>query len=212
MTAGSDLLSHVLFDPGDFVMVPSPNYYRFTNDLGDRGLIRLAIVPTMFFEGSNSVFELRVSEFERIYQAKEADGGRVRAIMIANPQNPGGSYHTLDELRPIIKWAVKRGIFVILDEIYDLTVYNPDKVHYRSAVELFESEEECQRLIWMWGLSKNFCVPGLRVSVIYSPNEMVCSAVMRCQMIQHPNVLTQFVVRALLSDTRSFFSWKLLGM
>jgi aspartate/methionine/tyrosine aminotransferase len=33
--------------------------------------------------------------------------GTVKAIIITNPQNPEGGYFTLDEIRPIVEWALK---------------------------------------------------------------------------------------------------------
>lgn len=39
-------------------------------------------------------------------------------------QNPEANYFTLEELKPIIEWSMKRRLFVILDKIYDMTIYD----------------------------------------------------------------------------------------
>ena len=71
----------------------------------------------------------------------------------------------------------------MLDEIYDLTVYDeePEKP-FQSAIQLFETEEEKKKLIWMWGLSKNFSLPGLRFAALHTPNEIIRTAVIRFLM------------------------------
>ncbi|KAI1711660.1 aminotransferase class I and II domain-containing protein [Ditylenchus destructor] len=194
VTTGSDVLSQILFEPEDSVLVPGPNYYRFTNDLGDRGLVNVQVVPALFEQS-----ELRIEEFQKAYETAPSP---VRAVMITNPQNPEGRFFTLDELRPIVKWALSKKLFVILDEIYDLTIYDQESNgrKYQTATELFETDEERQYMVWMWGLSKNLSMPGLRVSVIRSSNEMVTKAAARCLMFHHPNALTQFVIREIVND------------
>jgi aspartate/methionine/tyrosine aminotransferase len=89
----------------------------------------------------------------------------------------------------------------MLDEIYDLTIY--DEIPgspFRSAVKLFETEQERSKLIWMWGLSKNFALPGMRFAALHTPNEVVKMAVVRFLMHHLPNTTTQFIVREMLDD------------
>jgi DNA-binding transcriptional MocR family regulator len=47
VTTGADLLGQILFDSGDVVLMPAPYYYRFANDFGERGLIRIGVVPAL---------------------------------------------------------------------------------------------------------------------------------------------------------------------
>lgn len=44
---------------------------------------------------------------------------------------------------------------MILDEIYDLSIYDEEsKQPFKSAIELFQTNEAKNKLIWLWGLSK----------------------------------------------------------
>lgn len=46
-------------------------------------------------------------------------------------------------------------MFILLDEIYDLCVYDEDpKRPFASAVQLFQTKEAKDKLIWLWGMSK----------------------------------------------------------
>lgn len=202
VTTGVDLLGQILFDSGDVLLVPAPYYFRFVNDFGDRGLVQIVPVPALSEEGMCS--QLLVERFEQAYQEGNKLG-KVRAITLVNPQNPEGEIFSLDEIRPIVQWALSRNLYVVLDEIYDLTIYDEDpEKPFESATQLFfeKSVEPTARnkLIWLWGLSKNFSLPGLRTAVLYTPNQVVRAACTRFLMHHLPNVLTQFITREFLGD------------
>ncbi|CAD5232082.1 unnamed protein product [Bursaphelenchus xylophilus] len=197
VTTCADLLGQILFDPGDYLLVPAPYYYRFANDFGERGLVEIAVVPALSDDQTHT--ELKVERFEKAYQEASLKG-KVRAITIVNPQNPEGCYFSQDELRPVIQWALSKKLFVILDEIYDLTIYDENpKFPFQSATELFQGEDK-NYLIWIWGISKNFSLPGLRFAVLHSPNPSVRACAARFQMHHLPNTTTQFIAREFIND------------
>jgi len=119
---------------------------------------------------------------------------------LVNPQNPEGCYFSIEELRPVVAWALEKKLFVILDEIYDLAVYDehPD-FPFASASQLFAGDA-ANYLIWIWGISKNFSLPGLRFAVLHSPNHAIRVAASRFMMHHLPNTTTQFIARQFLSD------------
>ncbi|KAI6213765.1 ACC synthase-like protein [Aphelenchoides besseyi] len=182
--------------PINWEEICAPYYYRFANDFGERGLVDIRIVAALSDDGKRT--ELKVERFEEAYQKA---GQKVRALTLVNPQNPEGDYFSIDELRPIIKWALEKKIFVILDEIYDLGIYDENPAFpFRSACELFEDPEAANYLIWIWGISKNFSLPGLRFAVIHSPNPAIRTAASRFVMHHIPNTTTQFIAREFLND------------
>jgi aspartate/methionine/tyrosine aminotransferase len=213
VTTCADLLGQILFDPGEILIVPAPYYYRFVNDFGERGLVEIVTVPALSADQKQTM--LKVEDFEAVYQKaiKEVcyppfllnvsfQRKKVRAITLVNPQNPEGCYFSLDEMRPIIQWALEKKIFVILDEIYDLTIYDEHPEYpFESACQLFEGEEASNYLIWIWGISKNFSLPGLRFAVLHSPNDSIRLAASRFVMHHLPNTTTQFIARQFLSDS-----------
>ena len=101
-----DLLGQVLFDEDEILLAHSPYYHRFPNDFADRGLIEILNVPSMK-EGSVEV-TLDVDLFEKEFQQSKEAGKAVKAILIVNPRNPDGGYFTLQEMKPVIEWAVKK--------------------------------------------------------------------------------------------------------
>uniref|UniRef100_A0AC34GVA0 Aminotransferase class I/classII domain-containing protein n=1 Tax=Panagrolaimus sp. ES5 TaxID=591445 RepID=A0AC34GVA0_9BILA len=195
-----DLLSHVLFDEGGILFAHSPFYHRFLNDFIDRGLIDIVSIPTMF-EGSNKA-ERKVELYQQAFQKAISKRKSVNAILIVNPRNPDGGYWLLSELKHVIDWAVKENnLYVILDEIYDLSVYDPiEGKPFESAIRIFDQDPtlDRNRLIWMSGLSKNFSLPGLRTAAMYTPNAEVLAATRRFLMLQGPNATTEFIAREIL--------------
>lgn len=105
VTTGADLLGQILFDSGDVVLVPAPYYYRFANDFGERGLVKIGIVPALLKCGTRT--EFCVETFEETYQHEVSLGNQVRAVTIVNPQNPEGGYFSLEEIKPIVEWALE---------------------------------------------------------------------------------------------------------
>lgn len=87
------------------LLVPAPFYFRFANDFGERGLVKIGVVPSLSQCGTRR--ELKLEAFERVYEESQKHGTKVRAITIVNPQNPEGDYFSLDEIQPIIEWAVR---------------------------------------------------------------------------------------------------------
>jgi aspartate/methionine/tyrosine aminotransferase len=86
-----------------------------------------------------------------------------------------------------------------------LTIFDECSKHpFQSATELFVGEKARSKLIWMWGLSKNFSLPGLRTAVLYTPNPIVRTACVRFLMHHLPNTTTQFIAREFIDDYRWF--------
>uniref|UniRef100_A0A914Y0U6 Aminotransferase class I/classII domain-containing protein n=1 Tax=Panagrolaimus superbus TaxID=310955 RepID=A0A914Y0U6_9BILA len=106
VTYTSDLLSQAIFDEGDSLITFAPLYYRFPNDFGDRGLINVESIDG--YNSKTNTVELNVEKFEQKFQQLEAEGKPVKAILLVNPRNPDGGVFGLDELKPIVEWAVKK--------------------------------------------------------------------------------------------------------
>uniref|UniRef100_A0A914Y346 Aminotransferase class I/classII domain-containing protein n=1 Tax=Panagrolaimus superbus TaxID=310955 RepID=A0A914Y346_9BILA len=103
-----DLLGQVLFDEGDVLLINAPYYHRFPNDFSDRGLIEISEVSSI----KDNEIVICVDRFEAALQNAKKQGKTVRAILIVNPRNPDAGYFTLEELKPLIDWAVKKLGFI----------------------------------------------------------------------------------------------------
>jgi alanine-synthesizing transaminase len=108
-----DLTLRALLNPGDEVLIPSPDYPLWT--------------AATILNGGNAVH----------YPCPESNGfspdldalatlitPRTRAIVVINPNNPTGAVYRRDVLDAIAKLAEERGLVVMSDEIYDQMVYD----------------------------------------------------------------------------------------
>ncbi len=108
-----DLSLRALLDPGDEVLVPSPDYplwsaavtlnggkarhYRCTEDDG---------------------FSPDIGHLESLINS------RSKAIVVINPNNPSGAVYDRRTLESIVELAKRHGLVVMSDEIYDQMVYD----------------------------------------------------------------------------------------
>lgn len=163
--AGSvlEILFYVLADPGDGVLVPTPSYAGFWADLETRD--GLAIVPVPTDPGAG--FRLTTDLLDRAID----DAGRpIAALLLTNPSNPLGTIAAPDEVAGLVAWAADRGLHIVLDEIYALSVHDGSPFRSGAAGGLPPHAH------LVWAFSKDFSMSGLRCGVLVTENEEVIRA------------------------------------
>jgi len=165
--AGSvlELLFFALGDPGDGVLVPTPSYAGFWLDLQTRDELTVVPVHTSAEDG----FRLTPTMLDH---AMETAGRPIRALLYTNPDNPRGSVASPEELEAILGWGTTRGIHVVVDEIYALSVFGDTS--FTSCAQLRSSLGPMLHIVWAF--SKDFGASGLRCGVLVSesPQVMAC--------------------------------------
>jgi aspartate/methionine/tyrosine aminotransferase len=166
--AGSvlEILFHTIADPGDGVLVPTPSYAGFWMDLELRNRLKIVPVHTRADEG----FRLTVARLDRALDTADRP---VRALLLTTPDNPLGRVYSASELDEILGWAEGRGLHVVVDEIYALSVFGERT--FTSCAGLRDSLGD--RIHVVWAFSKDFGASGLRCGVLVSENEAVNAAV-----------------------------------
>ncbi len=135
----------VLCNPGDEVLVPSPFWVSYTEQIRLAGGVPVT-VPTDPAEG----FACHAADLEaRCTPA-------TRGLMLNSPNNPTGAVYGLADLREIAELARRRGLWVISDEIYEAMVY--DGAEHHSIAGLCP-----ERTVVVNGLSKAYAMTGWRV-------------------------------------------------
>lgn len=145
-----------LCNPGDEVLVPSPYWVTYPDD------IKLC--------GANPVF----------VEAKEEDGFEIKADSIAekitdktrililnDPSNPTGGIISESEKRKIAELCLKHDIWILADEIYERLVFDRE---YFSIASI--SKEVWNKTITLNGSSKTYAMPGWRIGYAGMPAEM----------------------------------------
>src|ERR1700734_2739091 len=135
-----------LLNPGDEVLVPSPDYPLWTAavNLNTGHAVHYPCHAARSFIPDPQEIEALVTK-------------RTRAIVIVNPNNPTGAVYPRETLAEIARLAEKHRLVVLCDEIYDHIVY--DDAQFVPMATLVHNTLCCT----MSGLSKVYRACGYRV-------------------------------------------------
>jgi len=134
-----------LIDPGDEVLVPSPDYPLWT------GAINLCGGQAVHYRCDEA--EGWAPDVEHV-AAQITD--RTRALVIINPNNPTGAVYSRQTLTGLLDLARQHGLLVLTDEIYDQIRYE-DAVHLPAAALAPDLV-----VLTLGGLSKTYRLAGFR--------------------------------------------------
>jgi alanine-synthesizing transaminase len=141
-----DLSLRALLNPGDEVLVPSPDYPLWTAavNLNAGRAVHYPCLAARSFIPDPQDIEALVTK-------------RTRAIVIVNPNNPTGAVYPRETLSAIAQLAEKHRLVVLSDEVYDHIVY--DDAEFVPMATLVHNTLCCT----MSGLSKVYRACGYRV-------------------------------------------------
>jgi aspartate aminotransferase len=152
------LLFRTICDPGDEVVVPTPCYVSYEEQ------IRLS--------GASPVF-VPVSE-DRSFRIARDDiepfiTPRTKAVIINSPNNPTGAVCEESDLRAIAALAAERGIFIVTDEVYEHLLYDG-----RKHVSIAALGDEAKRIaVTVNSASKTYAMTGWRIGYAGGPEDVI---------------------------------------
>ncbi|MCE7033005.1 aminotransferase class I/II-fold pyridoxal phosphate-dependent enzyme [Lysobacter sp. GX 14042] len=108
-----DLSLRALLDPGDEVLLPSPDYplWSAATILNDGVPVYYGCRPDHGFLPDPDEIEAKLT-------------ARTRAIVLINPNNPTGASYPRALLERIVAIAARNGLLLMADEIYDSILYD----------------------------------------------------------------------------------------
>ncbi|NIL93697.1 MAG: aminotransferase class I/II-fold pyridoxal phosphate-dependent enzyme [Woeseiaceae bacterium] len=149
-----DLSLRALLNPGDEVLVPSPDYPLWSAAVSLNGG-----VPRYYDCNPDNGFQPDVKQIKALL------GKKTRAIVVINPNNPSGAVYDRATLEAIVNLAQTCNVVVLADEIYDQMVY--DDAEFIPMATLMD-EGVC---LTYSGLSKVYRACGYRVGwCVFSGN------------------------------------------
>jgi len=93
---------------------------------------------------------------------------KTKVILVVTPSNPTGWSASQDEMRAILEFARKRGIWVLADEVYGRIVYESKHTHLR-ADSFLDVAEPDDLLLVVNSFSKSWAMTGWRLGWIVGP-------------------------------------------
>ncbi|HZZ54315.1 MAG TPA: pyridoxal phosphate-dependent aminotransferase [Trebonia sp.] len=176
-----------LLNPGDEVLVPSPDYPLWT------GAVSLCGGRAVHYRCREDLDWNPDTEYVR---AQISD--RTKAIVIINPNNPTGAVYSRETLIELLDIARRNNLLVLTDEIYDQILYDGAQHHCAAALA------PDLPVLTMGGMSKTYRLAGFRSGwlVVSGPKEPIAEYLDGLELLANmrlcPNVPAQHAIPAAL--------------
>jgi len=170
-------LFQVLVDKGDDVLIPSPYWVSYPEQ------VKIAGGNPVILQG------LQESNFKiSKKQMKDAITNKTKILVLNYPANPTGTTYSRQELEEFAKVALENNLIIISDEIYDKIIYKDEK--HTSFPQL--GNEVKENTILVNGVSKTYSMTGWRIGYA-AGNSKVISAMnnLSGQSTSNPTSISQ---------------------
>ncbi len=107
----------------------------------------------------------------RMKDIMEAVGSATKAIILNSPNNPSGLVFSDQFMSEVVEFCEKRGIYLIVDDIYHKLVFDGRKP--APCYEFTEKEIEDSKIIVVNGISKLYGMTGFRIGWAIAPEKLV---------------------------------------
>lgn len=186
----ASMVTTALLDPGDEVLIPTPCYSLWENE------VRLRQATPRFYRCDEKYNWQPDTEHIKSLITK-----KTKAIVIINPNNPTGVLYSNEVLLEIAQIAREHKLIVLCDEIYDRLVFN-EKSHTS-----FANLADDITVVTMNGLSKSHCLCGFRCGWLVTSGPIkernaISQALLKLASVRlSSNAIMQTIIPAAISDT-----------
>ena len=150
-----------IIDPDDEVILPSPYWTTYPECIKLAGGTAVEV-----FADESQNYLVTVDQLESVRTSK------TKALLFCSPSNPTGSVYSPEAVKAIGEWALKNGIWVITDEIYEHLLYDGAKAPSITVV-VPELKDQC---IILNGVAKTYAMTGWRVGWMVGPKDVIKAA------------------------------------
>jgi aspartate/methionine/tyrosine aminotransferase len=150
-----------IVDPGDEVLLPTPFWTTYPECVKLAGGVSVEV-----FADETQNYLVSVEQLEAARTPK------TKVLLFCSPSNPTGSVYSTEQVKAIGQWAVKHGIWVITDEIYEHLLYDGATAP-SLPVLVPELADTC---IIINGVAKTYAMTGWRVGWMIGPKDVIKAA------------------------------------
>jgi aspartate aminotransferase len=183
-------LMQVLCEAGDEVLIPVPYWVSYPEMV-----IAAEGKPVFIRTDAGNDFKLSVRDLEKHFTDKS------RILILNSPSNPTGCVYSRKEVQEIGEWAVRKGVTILSDEIYEKLIYG--SAEHVSPASLGDEIKGATVLIN--GVSKAYCMTGWRIGYMAS-DPKIAKAVnsLQSHSTSNPASISQKAALEALTGDQSF--------
>ncbi|KAJ2744880.1 hypothetical protein GGI20_002609 [Coemansia sp. BCRC 34301] len=201
-TTAIEMLTFATCEPGDRILIPTPCYAALDTDMSFRAQARATMIEMPLEE---AMCVSQITYFERAIAEIEARDERAKMLFLMSPHNPLGVSYPKPVLRAFFEFASRHNLFVVIDEIYALSVFDRSDgvTPFESVLSWpdLDAYIDPSAVTVMHGLSKDFGLNGFRMGWILSPwNKKLLKALQGYSPFGYRPAYTDRMITSLLSD------------
>ncbi|CAP39726.2 Protein CBG23277 [Caenorhabditis briggsae] len=203
---GYDVTSYCLFEAdddfdllhfiSDILLTNGPAYAGTISNVQEKAQCVVACVET---DLSNP--RLDVNKYEEELKRQTDLENTVSGVIIVNPHNPLGVTFPPEDVVNLCNWATSKNLHVVIDEVFANCVFDKPNSKFRPFLSYRHRVHRPENVAWLWSVSKDFGLPGLKFAVIHSANEGLRRAATKLQMYYPCSPFVQDFAINLLSDS-----------
>jgi aspartate aminotransferase len=180
----------VLFEPGNEVLIPSPYWVTFPEQ------VRLAGATPVFIPTADNQFQLDVEAVARRITPQ------TRGILLNTPHNPTGAVCSAEVLKGLARLSLQHNLTCIFDECYDELVYAP-AIHQNIVALVPEMKS---RTVLIGSFSKTYCMAGWRAGYLAAPKDVVRAiSNLQSHTLSNPSNIIQYAALAAMEPVNDAF-------
>ncbi|MFM2423399.1 MAG: hypothetical protein RL291_1929, partial [Pseudomonadota bacterium] len=195
-TGGKQVLFNALMatlNPGDEVIIPAPAWVSYADIVMLAGGVPKYVTTTM-----EDGYRLQPKALDAAITAK------TKWLIMNAPSNPTGaaySFAQIKALTDVLMQAKNKHVWVLTDDMYEHLLYDGHKFATPAEVEpaLYE------RTLTMNGLSKAYCMTGLRIGYAGGPEPLIKAMLkLQSQSTSNPTSIIQWGAVEALNGPQDF--------
>lgn len=155
-----------ILNPMDEVIILAPYWVSYPD------IVKMVYGVPVIVKPEDGRFQPRMEDII------EKVGSYTKAVIINSPNNPSGAVYPADFIREIVEYCEKKGIYLIMDDIYHKLVY--DGKTAPSCYDYSKDNSDSSRIIVINGVSKLYAMTGFRIGWTIA-NKKVIKAMINVQ-------------------------------
>ncbi|MDD4107318.1 MAG: PatB family C-S lyase [Prolixibacteraceae bacterium] len=171
VVSGLTLALEIFSEPGDGIIVQPPVYFPFFESV--KGTGRKIVENPLKIENGRYIVDME--------DLKSKTDKNTKVLLLCNPQNPGGTVRTYNELFELASFCLDNNILIISDEIHSDLIF-PGHRHIPVATL---SDDIAKNSVICMAPSKTFNMAGLSTSIIIIPDKTKVDSYEKTLNVRH---------------------------